>query len=423
MNESFWNYHELAQLHIELTNACNAACPSCVRFYLNSPNTRPDLEIGQITLKKFIKYFPPEVIKKCDLILFCGVHGDPCVARDTYEICEYIASISKKTAVRMNTNGGMRKSHWWQKLGKLFADHRREQKHWEITFSIDGLEDTNHLYRRNVNWQRLMENVNAFIGAGGAASWDYLIFKHNEHQIQDALELSKKLGFVEFVPKKALGVDNGTELIKMPAMTKDGKLDYVIEAPTLAKNRNLENPKGEKPVQFYPFTYDNYRILKSNSTLVDHFQTEVKNVYRDRIRWQDNSSLDKCIISCKSRRYDGKKEVFVDNFGRVMPCCYIGTHLNGLYSDTKTLQLHKHMNDYGWEHFSLESHSLEQILQSGHLDRVFADSWDKESIEKGKLSYCADTCGKLSSIDKIFSHELNNRYKNMFEMSKNFKNE
>ena len=101
------------------------------------------------------------------------------------------------------------------------------------------------------------------------------------------------------------------------------------------------------------------------------------------------------------------KEIFVDQSGRVMPCCYIGTHLNGVYTDTRTLQLHKHMNDYDWDHFSLEKHTLEEILDAEHLDRVFADSWTKESVEKGKLSYCADTCGQVSSIDKIFSHELN----------------
>jgi hypothetical protein len=40
---------------------------------------------------------------------------------------------------------------------------------------------------------------------------------------------------------------------------------------------------------------------------------------------------------------------------------------------------------------------------------VFADSWNKDSVKKGKLAYCANTCGTKSSIDKIFSHELNDK--------------
>ena len=56
---NFWHTPEVRQLHIELTNACNAACPMCVRFYRNSPLPRPDLEIGEITLDKFQQFFPP----------------------------------------------------------------------------------------------------------------------------------------------------------------------------------------------------------------------------------------------------------------------------------------------------------------------------------------------------------------------------
>lgn len=406
----FWNKNELSQMHIELTNACNAACPMCVRFYNNSPLVRPDLEIGQITLEKFKKYFPPEIIKKCNLILFCGVHGDPCVAKDMFEICQYIDSVSNTTAVRVNTNGGMRKSEWWAKLGELFSKHPwGTQSHWSVTFSIDGLEDTNHLYRRNVNWNLLIENVKSFINAGGTAVWDYLIFKHNEHQIDQAKQYSIDLGFKEFVPKKALGVDNGRQLKKMPVLDKQGKLEYVIESPINIKNRNLENPEGEEPLRYYEFDVNNYRNLKENKSIGKNFQEQVESVYENRISKEDNSRYNNCEIKCKSKVWSGGKEIFVDNFGRVMPCCYIGTHLNGTYTDTRTLQLHKHMNDYGWDNFSLDKFTLEEILQSGHLDRVFADSWHKDSVEHGRLSYCADTCGTISSIDKIFTHEMNNK--------------
>lgn len=408
---SFWNKYELRQMHIELTNACNAACPMCVRFYNNSPLTRPDLEIGQITLDQFKTWFPPEIIKKCNLILFCGVHGDPCVARDMLEICEYIDSVSKNTAVRVNTNGGMRRSQWWTQLGKVFSKHPIEtDNHWSVTFSIDGLEDTNHIYRRNVDWDILIENVKSFIDAGGSAVWDYLIFKHNEHQILDAKAFSEKIGFKEFVPKKSLGVDNGNDKLKpLPVLDKEGKLEYTIEAPTDPKNRNLENPIGEEKLVYYPFKTEDYRKLKEEKSVGKNFQEEVISVYEKRILKEDNSRYNGCQINCKSKIWSGGKEIFVDNFGRVMPCCYIGTHLNGVYTDTRTLQLHKHMNDYGWDKFDLNKFTLEEILDSEHLDRVFADSWKKENVEDGRLSYCADTCGVYSSIDRIFTHEINNK--------------
>lgn len=407
----FWNTLELKQMHIELTNACNAACPMCVRFHCNSPLTRPDLEIGQITIDKFKKYFPVEVLQNCELIMFCGVHGDPCVARDMLEICEYIDEVSPQTAIRVNTNGGMRKPEWWSKLGKLFEKHRRTATNfnwWSVTFSIDGLEDTNHLYRRNVEWKKLTANAQAFIDGGGTAIWDFLIFRHNEHQLDHALETSKQMGFAEFIPKKALGVDDGTRLEKMPVLNKNGELDYVIEAPTDPKNRNLENPQGEKELKFYPFTPDGYRYLKDNASKDNYKSTYIK-VYDDKISKEDREYVKDCDIKCKSKTWSGNKEIFVDNFGRVLPCCYVGTHLNGTYGSTPSLQLHYHMDNYGWDNFSLEKHSLYEIISAGHLDRVFADSWTKGSAKDGKMIYCADTCGTRSSIDKIFTHESNNK--------------
>lgn len=403
---NFFNLHELNQLHIELTNACNAACPMCTRFHINSPLIRPDLEIDQITIEKFKKYFPPHIIKKCEVVLFCGVHGDPGMAKDLYEICQYISECSPGyTSIRMNTNGGMRKPEFWSKMGSLFSKQRRDHWRWQITFSIDGLADTNHLYRRNVEWDRVTANAQAFIDAGGFAEWDFLIFGHNEHQIDEAKELSKKMGFVNFVPKKALGVDNGTNLQRMSAMTRDGQLDYWIDPPKDPKNRNLETPATEQIIeQFWTFDPDHYKRLKESRTPHNNYQERVSRAY-DVLRSENNENLDNAEIKCKARTMAGGIEIFVDNFGRVMPCCYIGTHLNGVHTDSQSLQLHYEMNQYGWEHFDLNKYSLEEILESHHLDRVFTDTWTKPSCAEGKLAYCSNICGTYSRVDRIYTHD------------------
>jgi MoaA/NifB/PqqE/SkfB family radical SAM enzyme len=401
----FFNYDELSQLHIELTNACNAACPMCTRFHINSPLIRPDLEIDQITIDKFKKYFPPEVIKKLEIILFCGVHGDPGMARDLYEICEYIAEANPTTAVRMNTNGGMRKPEFWAKLGELFSKQRKDHWRWLITFSIDGLEDTNHLYRRNVKWDSVMANSKAFIDAGGFADWDYLIFKHNEHQIDEAIALSKSTGFQNFYPKKALGVDDGQRLQRMSAMTRDGELDYWIDPPVDPKNRNLERPVDEQVIQqFWKFDLDHYKKLKENKQTHNNYPERVAKVY-EILAIENNEELDRAEIKCKAKTMTGGKEIFVDNFGRVIPCCYIGTHLNGVHSDSQSLQLHHEMSKYGWEPFDLNKYSLKEVLEGHHLDRVFTDSWTKPSCKEGKMAYCANICGTYSRVDRIYTHE------------------
>lgn len=371
---NFFNWDELKQLHIELTNACNAACPMCTRFHVNSPLIRPDLEIEQITIDKFKKYFPMEVLEKLEIILFCGVHGDPGMAKDLYEICEYIANTNPKIAVRMNTNGGMRKPEFWAKMGKLFAAQRQDHWRWEITWSIDGLEDTNHLYRRNVEWKNVIANAQAYIDAGGFAAWDYLIFKHNEHQIDEAIALSKKMGFKEFYPKKSLGVDNGTNLVKMPAVNRNGEVDYWIDPPEDPKNRNLENPTGPIEMRFYPFKPEHYAEQKAIKRTADPtYWNRVATVY-ELLSTEDNLALDSAVIKCKAETMSKGKEIFIDNHGRVIPCCYMGTHLNGVHSDSQSLQLHHEVRKYGWEHFDLNTHTLKEIMEAHHLDRVFTDS-------------------------------------------------
>lgn len=403
---NFFEYDKLKQIHVELTNACNAACPMCARFHVNSPLVRPDLVIEQITIDKFKKYFPPEVINKLEIVLFCGVHGDPGMAKDLYEICEYIAETNPQAAVRLNTNGGMRKPEFWFKLGKLFAKQRQDHWRWEVTWSIDGLKDTNHLYRRNVDFDNVMANAQAFIDAGGVAHWDYLIFKHNEHQVDEAMALSKQMGFKYFYPKKALGVDNGTDLVRMSAMTREGTLDYWIDAPIDPKNRNLEQPVKEQPIEmFWPFNPDEYKLLKEQGRTADStYERRVKNAYA-KLESEDNRELDNAVISCKAKTMNNGIEIFVDNHGRVIPCCYMGTHLNGVHSDSQSLQLHYEFRKYGWNHFDLNLHSLKDIMEQHHLDRLVTDSWTKPKCSEGKLAYCANICGTYSRVDKIYTHE------------------
>lgn len=407
--KNFFNYDELSQLHIELTNACNAGCPMCTRFHLNSTYHRPDLTIDQITLEKFKKYFPPEVLQKLEIILFCGVHGDPGMARDLYEICEYIVESNPEVAVRMNTNGGMRAPDFWYKLGKLFASQRKDHWRWMTTFSIDGLEDTNHLYRRNVKWDKLMANVKAYLDAGGVAEWDYLIFKHNEHQIDEAKRLSEELGFRDFYPKKALGVDDGKNLSRMSAMGRDGKLDYWIDAPTDPENRNLAEPESIDIIErYWEFDPEQYKQLKKEKRTINNYPERVRQAYDVLAKEEaagESVVLDAAKIDCKAKTMSGGKEIFVDQGGRVMPCCYIGTHLNGVHTDSQSLQLHREMDKHGWEKFNLNKYTLKEILEAHHLDRVYTDSWEKPSCVKGKMAYCANICGSVSRVDKIYTHE------------------
>lgn len=392
-------YDKINHLHIELTNRCNAACPMCLRFHQSSPLLRPDLILNDITFEQFKTWFRPKLLKQIIHILFCGVHGDPIIARDVYEITEYIMDSNPSLNIQFNTNGGMRNIEWWSKFGKLLNRSPSSR----VVFSIDGLEDTNHLYRRNVQWKKLMLNVESFIQAGGTAYWDYLIFKHNEHQIEEAKDLAKSLGFKEFIPKKALGVDDGVDLRPLGVVNKNGELEYTIEAPIHSENRNLKNYRNVGSTAVNLFTTEQYKQLKENGEIQKTRKWMYDTIY-DNLKNENYTTEDSCDIKCKSLR-NNIIDIFIDNFGNVLPCCYVGTHFNGNYTDNGTLQLHHELRKYGLEKFNLNYNSFEEIINRRHLDNLFVNSWSKKSIVDGKLLFCSTTCGKTSAIDRVFSHK------------------
>ena len=178
-------------LHLEITSNCNAACPQCDRYRLD--NLNPNLIVNDLNLTDIQNKLTTDFVKQLNKMFMCGNHGDPAAGKDTLEVYKWFRQVNPKITLGMNTNGGLKTKQWWNQLARLI---NRERDY--VVFSIDGLADTNHIYRRNVEWQRLMENVQSFINAGGRAQWDMLIFRHNEHQVPEARQLATDLGFVSF---------------------------------------------------------------------------------------------------------------------------------------------------------------------------------------------------------------------------------
>jgi hypothetical protein len=156
---------------------------------------RPAKEIQntQFFLDDVKQYFPDSFLKRLNRVDFCGNFGDPCIARDFYKICEFFIS-NYKITIKVSTNGAMRSPAWWQKLGTLFAN----TDSW-LEFHIDGLRDTNRLYRIGANWDKIMANAQAFISGGARTEWYYILFKHNQHQVGEAKKKAREMGFDKFV--------------------------------------------------------------------------------------------------------------------------------------------------------------------------------------------------------------------------------
>ena len=328
---SYINIGNLNTINAELSNYCNSACPMCPRFDLNLNLIKDITNNAHTTLKIIIDKIGPAVLSKINHFYSCGVLGDGAMNPECYEIYEYVKSCGAK-ATALYSNGGLRNTEFWKSLASTQT---------QVIFAIDGLEDTNHLYRRNVKWTKLIENVEAFINAGGHATWDYLKFKHNQNQIEQAELLSKKLGFKKFRLKETTRWN-----------------DFDSEGNWVERDHiKLDNYKLEK--------------IERDTEASGHHVTQKTKV---------KESFTKAKINCWSY-HKNKSEIYIAANGDVSPCCWLGD-----------LRLHEAKNiitDYNA--INLNHCSLDEIL-NGHFFTELAKGI--RGVENAyRLQTCYHTCG------------------------------
>lgn len=203
-------------LHLESTDVCQLACPLCVRETDSEFNKRIQ---HHLTISQIQKHFSDRVIKGLDKVFMCGNYGDPAAGKYTLDIYRWFRDINPNITLGMNTNGALQTTFFWHELGRML-----NQSQDYVIFSIDGLEDTNPVYRVNSNWNKLMANIEAFVSAGGNAHWDMLVYRHNQHQVDACEQLARDMGFKWFRAK-------------------------VSKRPLI---KNLESPTGWNPVSITP---------------------------------------------------------------------------------------------------------------------------------------------------------------------------
>jgi len=399
---TIWTYNNARFIHIELSSLCNAACPNCPRYMYNTEIVNPDLDLTSISIEQFKKWFPIDFVKNSKRWLICGTVGDPMMAKDVYEILEYIC-LNSNAGIQLNTNGGTRSIEFWKKVGDLFnlpASNRRY-----IIFSVDGLEDTNHIYRRNVSWDKVYNNMKAYASTGAYSQWDYLIFKHNEHQIEEAKLLAKEIGITDFALKRALGFEGSSPdtYKNMPARDKQGKFQYFIEPPSIEWRNNAQATTEQQ------IPSSDMNINKTKKTVIEIKNELDYDISKSLSSWKFPEEHKGKTIVCKSCVKETKipsTEIYVDASGNVMPCCYIGTWFSSYYKLAAAIQIKKAVKDWGPEKINLNNYSLKDILDSGFLNQMFADKWEN-AADGDKMEHCFSMCGKVdnkgeNSVDKIY---------------------
>jgi MoaA/NifB/PqqE/SkfB family radical SAM enzyme len=178
--------NQIKTLQVEITTYCNAKCPHCPRF-TEDGFLAESVTLSHWNIHQLINNLEIEKMTSLERIIIEGDKGDPVMHPKLYEFLVYLSSAPSQPVIELTTNGSIQTTKWWAKVAAL--------PNLIVRFSIDGLKDTNHLYRVGVDFDKVTANATAFISAGGDALMKTLIFEHNEHQINEIIQFSKEMKF------------------------------------------------------------------------------------------------------------------------------------------------------------------------------------------------------------------------------------
>ena len=331
-------YSTISEVHLEISTLCNASCPLCPRNFRGYPYNDGYPEIN-LTLENAQQIFKPDFLKQLKRLWINGNYGDIVMNPVAIDIVCYFRENNTDLNIEVITNGSARDKHFWKTLAELNV---------HVFFCLDGLEDTHHLYRQNTVWSTIIKNAKTFIASGGKATWKFIKFDHNVHQIDKCQQLAKDLKFSNFQL-----VDHGRNT--GPVFDQHGNHTHVIGKYTGTTEFKLL-----------------FHKKKTDEVLLE-------DIVGDREPRQ--------TVKCAAVEHSS---IYVAANGDVSPCCWTGfypqTYGSGEYLQAVNAQL----KPLSVKNNALE-HSLEDCVQ---WFNNIKQKWDIDSYEKGRLVVCDDNCGR-----------------------------
>jgi len=297
--------------------------------------TRKDLVLRELSKEDLEHIFETSFVNQLRQVQLNGNFGEPVASSQTLWFCEYLKK-RKVPAIEVFTSGSLRTPDWWRELGGLL-----NQNNDLVRFSIYGLEDTNGIYRVNSNFEKIIDNAKTFIKAGGVAQWEFIVFDHNQHQIEKARDLARSLGFSGFAVKRS--------------------------------RRNKDNLK-------YKLT----QTVNSNTRFADE-----EKYHRKYKNWSEYLKI--TPITCK---YVDLSKIFIDFFGDLWPCTWFGFTPLAEPSSAFRSQTESLYQKYGRGFNSVLKNSLPEVLEHPWFNEELEDSWKAPGHRQCKrFDICSQLCG------------------------------
>ena len=435
-----YDLKDIKSVQIEITERCNAACPACTRNYFGYSSI-PGIYKGNMTLEQFKILLPEEFIQQLDDVSFCGNLGDAQMNPYLPDIVDYLHNANSDMHIAINTNGSMHNEEYWANFAKYKSNASSasgDRISWRgaivIIFGIDGTTNEVHsFYRRNTDYNKVINNARAFINAGGVATWQFILFKHNEYQLEDAKKLAKEYKFRDIYviksdrPNNTPVFDNKRNYVGQLEDSTIDEIGYLKFTKNLKENNTVEGVDGNylninQEVQFGKLinekylnndkSWENdikepwvqgylggYADIKSNFDNID-----INHILRGgNTRFEENRKIE-CMATRESR-------IFITADGYVYPCCMMGlnhTRVANEYTyDTREIIKYAGMpNDVN---DALKHGSIQAVFDSGFMELI-KQTWIPDTTENnfvktmnapygsknGNLHICASSCSNCN---------------------------
>jgi MoaA/NifB/PqqE/SkfB family radical SAM enzyme len=331
----------IESLHLELSSFCNASCLGCARTSDMGSGIESPLRPSHLSLETVAQVLGDPAFANLKKFFLCGVMGDPLASPYLVDILKLVKRKYPLAFCLIHTNGAIGSQTIWEALALLSGDQSIE-----VVFSIDGLEDSHHHYRVGLSFPSIMKNARAFISNGGNATWKWIQFETNAHQIEEARARANEMGFKQFVVRKPYD-DN-----RVP-----GKI-----------------------------TLEQVQNSKSQSAPFQHWTDDA---IRELVREQ-NLLFSAREVSCQAKK---DKEIYIDAQGKVWPCCWIGNL--GLHRRSFPDREHFHrfiLSHYAENFNDTKTRKVSEILDESWFRQDLEVSWAEKTVECSTA--CKKHCGR-----------------------------
>lgn len=348
------NIDTIKKVELEITSNCNAACPGCART-----QNSDILEITSFGLDDLKRMFPHENYIRGKEFKFCGVLGDPIANKECLEMVEYL--VLNGGYCQLSTNGGLQSTRWWSRLGALSKNTNLVDVH----FCIDGHKETNHIYRVNTLFDVIERNMQAYADEQGQASWIYIVFDHNEHELSTAQDHASQLGF-KFATRTGMRNSYHTWVAQI---RKKDKTKEEVEITTTGAKEHSKKDKVQELEKFIASYNKNALFMMPTQETV--LQT----------------------IKCKLIH---QGEIFIASNQTMWPCCFLW---DSMFKNKENIV--EKLSEYteGWN--SLRVHSIDEILRHPWFDKILEESWNP--AHNKHFVRCIRTC----AYNQAYQNEIN----------------